>query len=94
MTKDVKKQPDKSTHEFTVSDWCVVEYDNKLFPGEIERVDDGMYEVSTMVKVGRYWKWPVHEDKILYLKEQIMKKLNPPILVNARDYYSFHVFEF
>ena len=84
MTKDAKNDPDKSADEFVVSDWCVVEYDNQLFPGEIQTVVGEKYEVSAMIKAGRFWKWPAQEDRILYLRDQIVKGLNPPILVNAR----------
>ena len=58
MTKDVKKVDlqDNSSSEsdtFTVSSWCVVKYDNKLFPGEIKAVHGEKYEVSVMVKAGK-----------------------------------------
>ena len=54
---------------------------------------DYKYEVSAMIKAGRYWKWPGQEDKIFYLRDQIVKGLNPPILVNAREHYDFPDFE-
>ena len=84
MTKDAKNDPDKSADELVVSGWCVVKYDNQLFPGKIQTVVGEKYEVSAMIKAGRYWKWPAQEDNIFYLRDEIVKGLNPPILVNAQ----------
>lgn len=47
MTKDV----DKSTHEFIVSDWCVVEYGSDLFPDEMQTVVGEMYEKSQSMEI-------------------------------------------
>ena len=96
MTKDAQNDSDKvlESDEFTVSSWCVVEYDKTFFPGEIKAVVGEKYEVSVMVKAGKYWKWPAQEDKIPYFRDQIVKALNPPILVNAREHYDFPDFDY
>ena len=69
--------------------WCVVQYDNELFPGEIKAVVGENYEVSVMVKAGKYWKWPEQEDKIHYCRDQVLKELNPPVLINSREHHNF-----
>ena len=46
------------SENFNVSTWCVVQYEDELFPGEIKAVVGNSYEVSVMVKAGKYWKWP------------------------------------
>jgi len=74
------------------NDWCVVEYDGVLFPGEVKSVKNEHYEVSVKIKSGSYWKWPNSEDKIFYTKDKIVKKLQAPILVNSREHYKFHDF--
>ena len=93
LTKDVERL-DSSTNpasvaDLAVSDWCIVEYDSTLFPGEIKAIKEGKYEVSVMVRARRHWKWPTKEGRISYCPDQIVKKLNPPILVNAREHYDF-----
>ena len=60
-----------------------------VFPGEVRAVVGENYEVSVMVKVGNYWKWPSKEDKIFYTKDKVKKVIQPPILVNACEHYSF-----
>ena len=71
-------------------DWCVVEYDGKLFSGEVRSIQDNIFEVSAVVKSGmKNWRWPAREDKIMYTKDKIKKNLNSPILVNSCDHYTF-----
>ena len=74
---------------FVAGDWCAVEYDGKAFPGCIKSVQCGEYEVSVMVKAGKYWKWPQREHKIFYQKQRVLKRLQGPELVNARGHYAF-----
>ena len=80
------------SESLNVSPWCVVEYDNELFPGEIKAVVGDKYQVSVMVKAGKYWKWPAKDDKLLYCQDQIVKALNPPVLINSREHYNFLAF--
>ena len=46
------------------------------------------YEVSLMVKAGKYWKWPHLEDKIFFQKQNVQKKLNAPKVVSSRVGYT------
>jgi len=78
--------------EFLVGDWCAVEYDGTLFPGEIRSLQVDDYEVSVIVKAGKYWKWPQLEDKILYWKQNVQKKLNAPKVVSSRGHFTFDEF--
>jgi len=43
-----------------------VKYDDVLYPGEIREVADKEVKVSTMIKSGKYYKWPTSEDGIYY----------------------------
>ena len=45
------------------------------------------YEVSVAVRAGKYWKWPQQENEILYSRDNVLKALNPPALVNSREHY-------
>ena len=92
LTKTAKESPvlvNDNGNDISVSSWCVVEYNKMLFPGEVQGVDGNNYEVSVMVEVGKYWKWPSREDKIFYHKDQIRKVLQPPTLINSREHYHF-----
>ena len=80
------------SESLNVSLWCVVEYDKELFPGEIKAVVGDKYQVSVMVKAGKYWKWPAQADKLLCCQDQIVKALNPPVLINFREHYNFPAF--
>ena len=72
-----------------VSFWCGIEYDKELFPWEIKAVVGDKYEVSVMVKAGKYWKWPAPEDKLLHCQNQIVKALNQPVLINSWEHCNF-----
>lgn len=71
------------------NDWCTVEYDGQLFPGEVQAIVGDSYAISVMIRAGAYWKWPSSEDKILYTKDKIKKILNKPVVVNSRGHYDF-----
>jgi len=94
MSKDADSAADEESGQnddpdVEVKDWCLVEYDNELFPGEVISKIGENYEVSVMVKSGGYWKWPAKEDKIFYTKDTIKKRLEVPIPVNRRGLYKF-----
>lgn len=76
-----------------VDDWCVVNYDGKLYPVVVQAAVADNYEVSVLLRAGKNWKWPDREDKIYYTKSNVIKKLSLPIIVNARDHYKFTDFE-
>ncbi|KAG8177823.1 hypothetical protein JTE90_021155 [Oedothorax gibbosus] len=86
-----KNMEDENTTA-SVGDWCQVTYD-KLYPGEIKAKAEGEYLVSVMVPAGSYWKWPSKKDEILYPEECIIKRLDPPTVVNARGHFQFHNLE-
>jgi len=64
--------------------WWAVEYDGTLFPGEIRSLQGDDYEVSVIVKAGRYWKWSHLEDTIFFQKQNVQKKLNASKVVSSR----------
>jgi hypothetical protein len=71
---------------------CIANKQNPLTMSHhytITIINRAQYEVSVMVKVGKYWKWPSREDKIFYHKDQIRNILQPPTLVNSREHYNF-----
>ena len=76
--------------ELYVGDWCLVMYDGVIYPGEIVTVcDNGEFEVSVMVREGKYYKWPLKEDKLIYSSQDIVRKILPPTVVNNRGHFRF-----
>ena len=71
--------------------WCVVEYDGTLFPGEIRSLQGDDYEVSLMVKGGKYWKWPHLEDTVFFQKQNVQKKLNASKVVSSRVHSTLYL---
>ncbi|XP_062572779.1 uncharacterized protein LOC134234748 [Saccostrea cucullata] len=73
--------------ESLVSNYCVVKYDGKAYPGLILSVDEEEeIEVKTMHRVGRNrFFWPMMDDVLWYQKENIITILdNPPRPVTKR----------
>ncbi|CAG9763607.1 unnamed protein product [Ceutorhynchus assimilis] len=58
--------------EFIPGDFVIGIYDGdgEYYPGQIENINDGEYEISTMEfsKTSKLWKWPNRKDKIWYKK--------------------------
>ena len=48
--------PSADMDDYSVSDWCIVEYDGTHFQGEITAIQEGKYEVSVIVRTRRHWK--------------------------------------
>ena len=71
---------ENSQHTFNVGDYVVADYEGRKYPGKIISKESGdyEYEVSSMVKCGKYWKWPEKEDIIWFSSNKIIKKIDPP----------------
>ena len=67
--------------------WCVVLYDGKPYPGEIQDVDDDSVEVKTMNRVGnnRFF-WPARDDRIWYDYDKVLTAIPPVNKVGSRHY--------
>ena len=74
----------------TVGEWVLVEYDGRLYPGEVIAIDNYEFSVSVMVKAGKHRKWLDNMDHIYYPLEKLIRKLSAPEVVNARGHFSFH----
>ena len=42
--------------EINIKDWCLVESDQVLCPGEVIRIQKYQHKVSVMIQAGRYYK--------------------------------------
>lgn len=81
------------SNEFSTGDWCVVMYDGENYPGEITNVIGQEIQVQVMHRAGNYFKWPCNPDKIYYTQDDILKKIQPPVVVGSRGQFRFDNFE-
>jgi len=54
---------DDNICNLSVDDWCTIDYEGVLYPGEVKSIVSGEYQVSAMVPAGGHWKWPNCPDK-------------------------------
>lgn len=77
---------------FICGEWVVVTYEGKQYPGTIVQVHaHDKIEVSVMIQAGvsNNFKWPERPDSICYRRQDIVKKLSPPDVVNNRGVFKF-----
>ena len=87
----IEVETTKQAISYSVGDWVLVTYDGdgQAYPGEITYVDEMQVRINVMEKAGGNFKWPKHEDNIYYTYENIIKPLNPPIVVGNRGQFKF-----
>ncbi|CAB3988658.1 Hypothetical predicted protein [Paramuricea clavata] len=78
--------------QIEVGDWYTVEYEGKIYPGEVKSVTADDIQVSVMVRAGKYWKLPTILDEIFYQQDKFVRKLNAPVVVNSRGNFQFSDF--
>ena len=88
----IQNQQIDASSDYEVGDWIVVKYDGNEYPGEITDVFSNEVAVSTMQRAGKFFKWPEKRDEILYLFENIVSKIDPPIAKGRRRQWSFNYF--
>ena len=76
-TKKSKLLPRKE-NIFTKDDFVLFEYEEEIFPGQVDLVKDTGCEIRSLKKSGLNWKWPQEEIKRFYLNKDIKEKINPP----------------
>lgn len=72
--------------------WVAVNYEGTLYPGEITKID-GIDQITVNVmeesKIKGYFRWPKSPDAIPYKREEIIKCISAPVVVNSRGYFKF-----
>lgn len=68
-----------------IGKWCVLKYDNDLYPGIILNKDETHVQVKCMHRVGnnRFF-WPSKEDTLWYLFDDILQLIEEPQPVTSR----------
>lgn len=87
--------PVKDETLFVAGQWVQVTYDGETFPGEIVETlseQPQEYRVKVMHPWGLYWRWPERDDIALYLASNVLKRIEPPLVVGSRGQYNFENF--
>ena len=92
----------KSEDTFAVDDFVIVSHDGDLCPGQVLDLDEGDFQVSTMGRSGRYWKWMEIKDGIWYIRSAVQRKVAPlkrqgcvrfsKLIRNPEDFFSCFFF--
>ena len=67
-------------------EWIVI-YESKCYPGQVTEIGENVNVMRPCFLSG--WKWPIERDEIFYMKENIIKKINPPIPNNKKGGWQF-----
>lgn len=68
-----------------IGQWCALRYDDDIYPGLIQEVNETHVEVKCMHQIGnnRFY-WPQRHDILWYLHEDIIQIIPPPTSVTSR----------
>ncbi len=68
-----------------IGKWCVIKYDNDLYPGIIMETDETHALVKCMHRVGvnRFF-WPPRDDFLWYLFDDVLEIIQAPRPVTSR----------
>lgn len=73
---------------FKKNSFVIVDYEGVFYPGKLEDISSDEVYVSVMEKTGVNWRWLSKPDKLWYKKEDIVKSIPEPHLINKRGVYS------
>lgn len=90
----IEEENEGSNHsDFLPDEWVQIMYEEVKHPGTITKViSTDEIEVFVMVPcdgVQNMFKWPQNPDILVYSRETVIRKLNPPEIVNNRGFYTF-----
>lgn len=72
----------------SVADFVIVEYERQYYPGVVVKTSLNECEVRVMTKTEtELWKWPKQVDQIWYKNEDILDKIEAPILSSENGNY-------
>lgn len=68
-----------------IGEWCVVKYEGDIYPGIIQDTMETHVQVKCMSSIGvnRFF-WPLREDVLWYLFEDVLRMIPPPKAVTSR----------
>jgi hypothetical protein len=72
--------------------WVKFRYEGVFYPGEIVAIVEDEIEINAMHAVGKAWKWPSKKDILRYSKDDIVKTISPPEIINSHGHLNFQVF--
>ncbi|XP_022205293.2 uncharacterized protein LOC111061905 isoform X2 [Nilaparvata lugens] len=93
---DSEEEPLEPSHnindfeDITIGDWVAVIYDDKWYPGVVERVGEAgenFLSVNFMARSGANFTWPTKPDTQTVEKKDVLKKIRtPPFPVSSRHF--------
>lgn len=68
-----------------IGQWCCVKYDEEIYPGVIQDLNETHVNVKCMHRIGvnRFF-WPQQDDVLWYLHEDVIRMIPPPTSVTSR----------
>lgn len=68
-----------------IGQWCCVKYDDAVYPGLIQDLNETHVSVKCMHRIGvnRFF-WPRQDDVLWYLHEDVIRMIPPPTSVTSR----------
>lgn len=68
-----------------IAKWCVVRDNADIYPGIVTATDDTDIQGKCMHSGGpNKFFWPIHEDKIWYLYNDVLHFIPPPLPITGR----------
>lgn len=70
-----------------IGQWCVVTYEETIYPDTIQEITETHVQVKCMSKIGRAenrFFWSLRDDVLWYLFEDVLRIIPPPKPVNSR----------
>ncbi len=76
-------------HDHSIVDkWVAVQYDEKIYPGKVVKLNGNLVEVNAMENVGlNKFKWPTRPDQICYHPDDVLCMISTPNPINRRSRY-------
>ncbi|CAK6965366.1 hypothetical protein DPX16_12588 [Scomber scombrus] len=68
-----------------ISQWCCLKYDDEIYPGVIQEVNETHVKVKCMHRIAiNCFFWPQRDDVLWYMHEDIIRMILPPTSVTSR----------
>ena len=77
--EDQGAEKEDDDFSYSVGNFVKFVYEGEYFSGNIISINDNGCMIKSRARSGFNWKWPQHEDIMLYPFSDIIKKIAPPV---------------
>jgi hypothetical protein len=89
LSQNVDESENGEAVEVQIGDFVIVNYLDEYYPAKVTDKDDEKVLANAMAKAaGDKWKWPSIKDEIWYDYSEIIQKIEPPVEINRRGFFS------